>query len=346
MSRPAIARRKFLARYLQEYPEHKRRAEIAVNLVRSLLDDPRLDIHKIEARAKDPQSTHLKLLRKRYENPTEQLTDKIGVRVITYYAVDVDRVVDKLKSHFVIDHRRSVDKRRVLGTRSFGYSSVHLVVRLKERSARKAEHSALSRIWLEIQVRSILEHAWAEIEHEVVFKSAINYPESVDRRFAAVAGALEMLANEFHGLRSERNKLIESYRERYRRKLDNKKSFDAARLLGFLEAYRPSNLSWRKAEEEGRPFPPRIEATCVAALKACKLNTANALHTFMQTAEYRKVTRQFAAAQLEEPTHLALVVIAVARRAPGIFQDYFGSMSEDLSVEAILTTGMGTTAQA
>lgn len=336
MSRPAIARRRFLARYLQEYPEHKKRAEIAASLVRSLLDDPRLDIHKIEARAKDPQSTHLKLLRKRYENPADQLTDQIGVRVITYYAIDVDRVVDKLKGHFVIDYQKSVDKRRVLGTRSFGYSSVHLVVRLKQRYARKGKYSALSEIWLEIQVRSILEHAWAEIEHEVVFKSAINYPESVDRRFAAVAGTLEMLGTEFHALRTERNELIESYREKYRRYLDNKKSFDAARLLGFLEAYCPTNLSWRKAEEGGRPFPPRIEATCVAALKACKLSTANALYTFMQSAEFRKVARQFAAAQLEEPTHLALVVIAVARRSPGVFQDYFSSMSEDLSLEAIL----------
>lgn len=336
MARPATTRRRFLERYLQDYPEQKRRAKTVESLVRSLLIDPRLDIHKIEARAKEPNSTHLKLLRKRYEHPDDQLTDTIGVRVITYYGVDVDRVVEKLKGHFVVDLQRSVDKRRALGTRTFGYSSVHLIVRLKEMYTRKAEYSPLSGVWFEIQVRSILEHAWAEIEHQVVFKSAIHYPESVARRFAAVAGTLEMLGNEFHTLRAERDKLIKKYRGRYVSGLDSRKAFDAARLLGFLEAYYPKNLSWRKAQEVGRPFPPRVEATCVAALKSCRLSTANALRTFMQTVEYRKAVRKFAAAQLEEPTHLALVVIAVSRRASGVFQDYLGSMSKDLSLEAIL----------
>jgi hypothetical protein len=55
----------------------------------------------------------------------------------------------------------------------------------------------LRKRWFEIQVRSLLEHAWAEIEHEIVYKSGITQPDAVRRRFAALAGSLELFDSEF-----------------------------------------------------------------------------------------------------------------------------------------------------
>ena len=264
----AASRRLFLERYRKRFPQYKSRAELVEKFLSDALRDRKIDIHKIEARAKTPESVHLKLLRKKYRRPESQLTDKVGARIITYYATDVDKIVAVLRDELRIDRRKSVDKRRTLGTRSFGYSSVHLIATLNDRNLKKPEYAPLSRLRFELQIRSILEHAWAEIEHEVVFKSGVVYPEEIDREFASVAGTLEILGKIFISLKDKRNSLIESHRRRYAQGLDVRAPFDAARLLAFLEYARPNGKSWRTAEGEGLPFPP-LRASKPAASRPC-----------------------------------------------------------------------------
>src|SRR5262249_10940698 len=152
--------------------------------------DPALKLHLVSCRAKDPSSLKRKLRLKGYTNPEKQLTDRIGLRVITYYSDGVDQVVDKLARSFTIDAKNSVDKRKQLSVEEFGYRSVQLVAKAKDPGSRHLKFAGLKDIWAEIQVRSILEHAWAEIQHAIIYKSQIKYPDTVLRRFAALAGTL------------------------------------------------------------------------------------------------------------------------------------------------------------
>jgi ppGpp synthetase/RelA/SpoT-type nucleotidyltranferase len=333
------ARRNFLKKYRSEFPDYKIKAETLEKFIKSILQGSQIEIHKIEARAKDPASVHLKLLRKQYRRPQSQLTDKLGVRIITYYSEDVDRVVDLLRPYVEIDQRKSIDKRMALGLRGFGYRSVHIIAQLKSREARKSTYACLDSSRFEVQVRSILEHAWAEVEHEIVFKSGIEHPSSVVRRFAAIAGTLEVLGTEFESLRRERQRGIESCRGRYANGLDGRLAFDSVRLLGFLENAYPANLSWRAAEAMGEPFPPRIEATCVAALRHCGLGTGRSLKIFLKQAAFRRAVKLFATTELkklDEVSHLALVVIAVALKNMNTLEDYFPGMAESAGMAAVL----------
>jgi len=304
-------------------------------LIRSLLGGFELKIHKIEGRAKHPDSANLKVLDKGYRRPAKQLTDRIGVRVITYYPTEVDEVVRQLRSELEVDRRRSSDRRQTLGPRKFGYRSVHLISRLKRGYPKNTEYSSLVGMWFEIQVRSILEHAWAQIDHEVVFKSKIDYPNSVIRKFAAIAANLEILGDQFVSLKDERNKLIRRYRADYGQQLHWQKRFDVARLLGFLEWEYPRNPSWRETERAGKPFPARIEVTCLVALKACGLNTPRMLHAHMQTQRYQNAVKTFAANQgmsLDEVSHLGLTVVAIALKNISLFRDFFYDMSQDPAI--------------
>jgi len=52
----------------------------------------------------------------------------------------------------------------------------------------------------EIQVRTVLQHAWAEIEHDIQYKSTITIPTEIRRRFVALAGMLEIADREFQGI--------------------------------------------------------------------------------------------------------------------------------------------------
>jgi len=188
----------------------------------------------VTARAKTIDSVRRKLRRKRYKQPAQRLTDLIGVRVITYYRDAVDPIVERLRQAFEINERDTTDKRRVLGLREFGYRSVHVIARLRPGQVISLDDRAIRRRWFEIQVRSIVEHAWAEIEHEIVYKSGVALPDAARRRFASLAGTLELLDNEFLALRDARSALISEYRAKYEQGKDQRISFDVARLGAFL----------------------------------------------------------------------------------------------------------------
>jgi len=323
---PIRVAREFLYGYSQDLLTFHSCARASEDLIRSVLKPENLAIHQVSARAKALDSMRLKLRRKCYSDPDAQVQDKIGVRVITYYAEDVDRVAEVLKSEFEIDPKNSEDKRTVLEEDVFGYRSVHLIARLKGSRLRSPEYSMLRDRWLEIQVRSLLEHAWAEIEHEVKYKPRIDYPAGVRRRFARIAGVLEMLDTEFQELRRERETLIDNYRRRYLRRTDDDIPFDTARLLGFLEAVRPEGLSWRGASTVHKPFPLHIEASCVDTLNAIKLDTPKKLRKALQDRRVKDQCRRFAQIADVEPSeisHLAIILLLVLALSPARLMDLF-----------------------
>jgi ppGpp synthetase/RelA/SpoT-type nucleotidyltranferase len=338
---PRLTKRsqQFLDRYVKNLAELKSATELAEKVIRSVLGESRFDFYFITARTKQLDSLRRKLREHRYPLPDNQLTDSIGVRIITYYRNDVDRVVALLRSEFEVDESNSEDKRLSLGLRNFGYRSVHIIARLKPPRTKISEYRDLIGKWFEIQIRSILEHAWAEIEHEVVYKAGIKYPDETLRRFAAIAGTLEVLEGVFEELASERSRLIDSYRQAYQTTVQDDKQLDVARLLGFLEAVRPRGKSWRQAAASGQPFPARIETSCVSALKVAGLNSAAALRSLMITNRFRSAVKSFAAASGLEPaqiSHLAVVTIAIAIREPELLKKDFSEISYDPAVERLL----------
>jgi Region found in RelA / SpoT proteins len=225
-----------------------------------------------------------------------------------------------------------------LSLREFGYRSVHLIARLKPDQMRITGDDFLREHWFEIQVRSVLEHAWAEIEHEVVYKSGIRQPDTVLRRFAALAGSLEVFDREFLALREERKSLIARYSDIYRQNKDQRKSFDVARLLAFLEATR-TGLSWRQAEEEGRPFAAHLENSCVDALRAAGIGTPASLRRVLHSPRFRYALRSFAASEGIAPSdvsHLATVVLAVVVKNVNIVRHHFPNLIYDPSLASFV----------
>jgi len=329
----------FFRQYAAHLPSLIDATNQAHKLVEAVLSERRADIHLITARPKSLESAFWKVLRKSYENPSEQLTDKIGVRVIVYYENDVNRIVEKLAEEFEIDRERSTDKRAALGLRSFGYRSVHLIVRLRGFRAASSDYAALRGLWFEIQVRSVLEHAWAEIEHEIVYKSGVEYPDDILRRFAAIAGTLELIEKEFLELRKEKHNLVEKHRQRYEGKMDAGEELDTARLLGLLESKWPKNLSWRRAEEIGKPFPPKLEERCVIALSKAGITNAGKLLRVFRARSFLRVLRAFASAEVlsqSNVSHLAIVLLAIGFRDRKIFHTYFPNMADNPSITLAL----------
>lgn len=131
----------------------------------------------------------------------EQITDLAGIRLITHYEDDVDRVAQIIESEFVVDAVNSIDKRKALDPDRFGYLSLHYVISLRDDRAALKEYRSFEGLKAEVQIRSILQHTWAEIEHDTGYKSDVEVPKHIRRRFSRLAGLLELADQEFIGIR-------------------------------------------------------------------------------------------------------------------------------------------------
>jgi ppGpp synthetase/RelA/SpoT-type nucleotidyltranferase len=170
LNRPA---QKFLNFYAAQMEDTERAARLIRDEVERVVRDTGAFVQIVGARAKTVNSLRAKLRRKQYKRPIQRLMDLIGVRVITYYRDAVDPIVARLRDTFEINEKDTIDKRRALGLREFGYRSVHVIARLRPTQLLALANSPVRKRWFEIQVRSIVEHAWAEIEHEIVYKSGV-----------------------------------------------------------------------------------------------------------------------------------------------------------------------------
>jgi putative GTP pyrophosphokinase len=173
------------------------------SLVEAILQDAGIQYQSVQTRVKSRYK-----LREKYLDPAknytklDDITDLAGLRVITYYEDEVDRIADVIKREFDIDWDNSVDKRKGEPDR-FGYNAVNYVCEHNQKRKEDVEYRKFGAVCCEIQITSILRHAWAEIEHEWYdLKDA--YPDAIKRRFYLVAAMLELAEREFLDIRKSK----------------------------------------------------------------------------------------------------------------------------------------------
>lgn len=327
----------FLAQYADSYDALVNAAAVGEEYFRDLISEGDFDAHLVSGRAKDPKSVRNKLLEKSYDNPSSQLTDSIGIRIIVYYGSEVDRVAEHIRPKLDIDEKRSVDKRRDLSQSEFGYRSVHIIAQLKPSEYRDSRHLPLKAQVLEIQIRSVLDHAWAAIEHEIIYKSGVQYSEDFHRRFFAIAGSLEVLEQEFLRLRAERDALVEHHIAEFKAGKGKGATLDVARLLAILEITFTEGRGWRRGRLLGTPIDTYTEKAALNALAAIGVSTGKELLHLLSLKRYRSRLEAYASSRGVAPievAHLPAVVIAVGHKDTSVMHDYFPQLSDSPSIKA------------
>jgi ppGpp synthetase/RelA/SpoT-type nucleotidyltranferase len=150
----------------------------------------------VQARAKTIASFAEKILRKgTYDDPIRQLTDLAGARVVAYTQAHVDavcRLIEGLPG-IVIDRENSLDARSRLATGEFGYRAVHYVVSLPDAEILGVGVAPEVRgLRAEIQICTMLQHVWAFVSHDHIYKTRLRVPESLSREISGVAALLEI----------------------------------------------------------------------------------------------------------------------------------------------------------
>lgn len=175
---------------------------LVLKTLSKVLKDNSIKVTAIEARIKDKDSLIGKLIRKGQKYQTlQELTDIVGIRIITLYNDDVDKVASYLEKHFNIDWNNSIDKRKMHQMDSFGYNSLHYICSIPTELYKDPNIPELNTIGFEVQMRSTLQHAWAEMEHDLGYKSRIATPTEYRRMLGRLAGLMELADEEFSRIR-------------------------------------------------------------------------------------------------------------------------------------------------
>jgi ppGpp synthetase/RelA/SpoT-type nucleotidyltranferase len=195
-------------RYLEEFNEK------ITELIIDLLQVNKIKVHSINHRIKTKESMIGKIEKTDLEyNKLDDVLDICGVRIITYFVDDVSRVSKIIEREFDIDWDNSTDKGKLLDPDRFGYRSVHYLVSLNKKRLKLAEYHRFSGCKVEIQIRSILQHAWAEMEHDLGYKSKLSVPKDIRRQFSRLAGLLELADDEFIDIRKNLTRYEKSISE-------------------------------------------------------------------------------------------------------------------------------------
>ena len=180
-----------LQQYRELRPTLDKLSGEAYDLLRHELRKQGIYVTAIEHRVKTEKSLVGKLELKGSKYKTiDDITDLVGLRVITFYTDEVDKVAVIAKGIFDIDWKESVDKRKLHDLDAFGYSSLHYICRLKTGGPR-----------FELQMRTALQHVWSTIEHDTGYKGDVKVPREYLRQFNRLAGMMELMDNEFSRLR-------------------------------------------------------------------------------------------------------------------------------------------------
>jgi len=196
-----------IATYAERVPALTQSTGHYLKAVTGLLDDAGINYLSVTARTKTVASFAAKADRtvdgrRLYTDPLSEITDQVGVRVITYLRDDVAAVANLLGEEMRLLDDRDMGVETASEGR-WGYTSRHLLV------AVEGEQQPAS-----VQVRTILQHAWAEFEHDVRYKGSVPEEDApdLDRRFTLAAGLLELADREFSAIRERLRSTVPSER--------------------------------------------------------------------------------------------------------------------------------------
>ncbi|MCF4006314.1 GTP pyrophosphokinase family protein [Corynebacterium uropygiale] len=187
-------------RYHRWVAEHPRIAHDVAADVEDLLVDAGVTFDAVTARVKTWPSFLAKAQLRRedgslvYPDPWENIHDRVGVRVTVYHSTEIPRAIAVLRHSFrVIKDVDKTEETRISG--GFGYGSHHLVVEVPSNTPDLGAYTGLC---FEVQVRTVLQHAWAEFEHDIRYKRGEQELDpQVDRAFTLAAGLIELADQQF-----------------------------------------------------------------------------------------------------------------------------------------------------
>ncbi len=199
-----------IKRFLEVRRDYEQLCAEVEYILRKRVGENGIETASISSRAKTLDSFLEKLQRKQYDKPFDELTDLAGARAVCLYQSDIPQVAKIIHSEFVVVEE--VDKLNELAVDQFGYGARHFIVRLG-RSSSGARYDDLKQLVCEIQVRTVVQDAWAIIQHHMIYKRESQVPTQLQRKLNSLAGLFETVDDQFERIRGERDAYLATIRD-------------------------------------------------------------------------------------------------------------------------------------
>jgi putative GTP pyrophosphokinase len=161
------------------------------NVLKELVDDERIKIPPSFRLKEDRSYIGKALLRgKGYQNPIEDIEDKIGTRVVFLFSTNVKRAQELILSYdgWQAKVTKQYDEVLKRDPEKFGYQSIHIVVNPKKNKEYSTDVKLLT---CEIQLRTLLQHAYSEISHDSTYKGPFKNDKGVIRSLSKSMALME-----------------------------------------------------------------------------------------------------------------------------------------------------------
>ncbi len=219
----------------------------------------------IKYRVKRFEAYYEKLRRPAVQGKTKTaaaISDMLGLRIICPFLEDIETIRELIATNFEVTE---VDRKASRHSfREFGYDSMHLLVKLDKNVLKRALPG--TRRVCEVQLRTILQDAWAEVEHELVYKSDISIPnESIRRKLASLNATLTLSDLIFQEIRDYQKAI----RQRGRRRQEKiSETLDLLDILTISQRAEDASKEPFIEAMDSSPSSSQLERTMLQALDA------------------------------------------------------------------------------
>lgn len=206
-------------------------------LIKKAIRDGRIDknAYELKSRTKDPESFRNKInrddKRAKYKDPLKDVTDLVGLKIMLTSLRDENNIYQYLCEELrdIVDLNECVDKTdEMMKARKFGYLGRHLVVKyhkkmmdyIPEGKENEIVYENFDGFRAEIQIKTFLQHVWAEIEHKARYKAEEELPLESKRYFDRLAALIEVADDLFKELIEESERLNKAEKEQIEKELD------------------------------------------------------------------------------------------------------------------------------
>ncbi len=161
---------------------------------------------ELSYRTKDLVSILKKIKQKRLvkDYDLSSLKDKLGIRIICNYNSDLDAIHHLINSIFEVEKEEL--KKDELAFDKLGYTSNHYDLKFPNISKYDAERGHLAHLVFECQVRTVSQHAWANVVHELSYKYEGELDDKLKRRIYRLSTLFEIADDEFELVNSSLSK--------------------------------------------------------------------------------------------------------------------------------------------